>query len=228
MKKVLLALFVMSTISITAQTKSELLNHFEAYYKQMKSQGDVQGIINAITHLEVISPSQERRDTLAYIYVSEGRHLEALNTIGVEKNATDSNINTEVKAIALKALNQPKLAVEQYEVLFTREPNPYIAYEIADLKTQVGDFFGAKASIAFGIANAKDDMKRPFYESQQPYEVPLKAAFLYLKGLVLFNENQTTNLDAAIALMDEALVIAPNFNLAKISKEALVAKKPKE
>jgi tetratricopeptide (TPR) repeat protein len=228
MKKVLLALFVMSTISITAQTKSELLNHFEAYYKQMKSQGDVQGIINAITHLEVISPSQERRDTLAYIYVSEGRHLEALNTIGVEKNATDSNINTEVKAIALKALNQPKLAVEQYEVLFTREPNPYIAYEIADLKTQVGDFFGAKASIAFGIANAKDDMKRPFYESQQPYEVTLKAAFLYLKGLVLFNENQTTNLDAAIALMDEALVIAPNFNLAKISKEALVAKKPKE
>ena len=228
MKKVLLLLFVMSTINITAQTKSELLKHFEAYYKQMKSQGDVQGIINAITHLEVISPSQERRDTLAYIYVSEGRHLEALNTIGVEKNATDSNINTEVKAIALKALNQPKLAVEQYEVLFKREPNPYIAYEIADLKTQVGDFFGAKASIAFGIANAKDDMKRPFYESQQPYEVPLKAAFLYLKGLVLFNENQTSNLDGAIALMDEALVIAPNFNLAKISKEALIAKKTKE
>ena len=101
MKKILLLLVVMSSFSLTAQNKTELKKHFEAYYKQMKSQGDIQGVINAMTHLDVLEPSQARKDTLAYIYVSEGRNLEALNTIGIEKKATDSNINLEVKAIAL-------------------------------------------------------------------------------------------------------------------------------
>ena len=46
----------------------------------------------------------------------------------------------------------------------------------------------------------------------------MKAAFLYLKGLVKFKENKEENIDAAIAIMDQALEIAPNFNLAIISK----------
>ena len=34
------------------------------------------------------------------------------------------------------------------------------------------------------------------------------------------------SIDAAIAIMNEALTIAPNFNLAKISIDALNAQKP--
>ena len=171
MKKILCLLVVLTSMSLTAQTKSELLKHFEGYYKQMKNQGDVQGVINAMTHLNVLQPSQQRLDTLAYIYVSEGRNLEALNTIGIDNNPTDSEISTEVKALALKALNQPQRALVFYEVLFQKSPNAYLAYEIADLKTQVNDLAGAKASIDYGLANVTDDMKKAFYETQQPYEV---------------------------------------------------------
>lgn len=222
MKKIVLLLLVMASMSISAQTKTELVKHFEAYYKQMKSQGDVQGIINAMTHLDVLNPSQARKDTLAYIYVSEGRNLEALNTIGIEKKATDSDINVEVKAIALKSLNQPKRALEQYEVLFQRQPNPQLAYEIADLKIQTQDLPGAKASIEYGLANVKDDMVRTYYETQQPYQTSLKAGLLYLKALVLFNEDKVANIESALATMNRALAIDPNFNLAKISKDALL------
>ncbi|MCB0382721.1 MAG: hypothetical protein KDD05_05325, partial [Psychroserpens sp.] len=182
MKKILCLLVVMSSISLTAQTKSELLKHFEGYYKQMKSQGDVQGVINAMTHLNVLQPSQQRLDTLAYIYVSEGRNIEALNTIGIDNNANDSDISTEVKALALKALNQPQRALVFYEVLFQKSPNAYLAYEIADLKTQTQDLAGAKASVDYGLANVKDDMKKAFYETQQPYEVSMKGALTYLKA----------------------------------------------
>ena len=66
---------------------------------------------------------------------------------------------------------------------------------------------------------------RTFYEKQQPYQVKMKAAFLYLKALLKFKENMETNIDPAIAILDEALVIEPNFNLALISKDALNAKK---
>ncbi|WP_431132776.1 hypothetical protein [Psychroserpens mesophilus] len=225
MKKILCLVVLMTSISMTAQTKTELLNHFENYYKQMKSQGDVQGVINAMTHLNVLEPSQQRLDTLAYIYVSEGRNLEALNTIGIDNNATDSDISTEVKALALKALNQPKRALVFYEVLFKKEPNSYLAYEIADLKTQIQDLAGAKASVDYGLANVKPDMKKAFYETQQPYEVSMKGALTYLKALILYNMNQADNLDKAISLLDEALTMDANFNLAQISKDALVARK---
>jgi hypothetical protein len=101
-----------------------------------------------------------------------------------------------------------------------------LAYELADLKIQTGDTAGAGTNIEYGIANAQDDMKYAFYERQQPYEVPLKAAFYHLKGLLTFNLDQN-NIDAAIAAMDEALKLEPNFNLASLSKQALESRKEK-
>ena len=94
----------------------------------------------------------------------------------------------EVKALSLQALNQPARALEHYEEMFRRKPNVLIAYEMADLKIQIKDLTGASVNITYGMANAKDDMMRTYYESQRPYQVPIKAGFLYLKGLVKFQE----------------------------------------
>jgi len=223
MKRVVLV-FVMSLGFLgTAQTNSELQKHYEAFYKEMRLQGDVNGVINAMTHLNVIAPTQERRDTLAYVYANNNQHLQALNTIGIEKNENDSDLSVQVKAISLKALNQPKRALEHFEVLFSRNQNPYLAYELADLKIQTGDIPGAATNIEYGLTNSKDDMKHAFYERQQPYEASLKAAFLHLKGLMQYNKDK--DIDAAIALIDEALKIDPNFNLASLSKQALTSRK---
>lgn len=207
-----------------SQTDSDLQKHFEAYYFEMRKQSDINGVINALTHLNVLSPSVERKDTLAYVYANNNEHLQALNTIGIEKLDTDSDLAVQVKAISLKALNQPKRALEQYEVLYSRQPNAYLAYELADLKIQTGDNTGANINIEYGILNSKDDMKYAFYERQQPYEVPLKAAFYHLKGLVQYNMNKD-DIDLAIATIDEALKIDPSFNLASLSKQALESRK---
>nr|WP_293303436.1 hypothetical protein [Allomuricauda sp.] len=226
MKKTLLLLLMFIGFGAMGQTKNELLEHYQAYYNEMRLQGDVVGVIGALTHLNVLAPSQERRDTLSFIYMNNGQHLQALNTIGIEKNDSDSDLAIQVKAVSLKALNQPKRALEQFEALFKRDPSPYLAYELADLKIQTGDTAGAGTNIEYGIANAQDDMKYAFYERQQPYEVPLKAAFYHLKGLLTFNLDQN-NIDVAIAAMDEALKLEPNFNLASLSKQALESRKEK-
>jgi tetratricopeptide (TPR) repeat protein len=225
MKKLVGLLVFILAFQINAQDNTALLKHYKAYYKQMQSQGDVQGVINALTHLNILSPSKTRLDTLAVLYMNNGKHMQALNTIGVETKADDSDMAVEVKAISLQALNQPKLAVEQFAELFKRNPNVLIAYELADLKIQLDDLTGASVNITYGIANAKDDIKRTFYDQQTPYQVPVKAGFIYLKGLIKYKENNELNIDAAIAFFDEALQIAPNFNLAQISKNALLAKK---
>lgn len=225
MKNLLLLLVFSIGFQLSAQTNTELLKHYEAFYKQMKSQGDVQGVVNALTHLNLLDPNQNRKDTLAILYMNNSQHIQALNTIGIDKNPNDSDMAVEVKAVCLQALNQPERAIEQFEELFRRSPNILIAYELADLKTQTDDLAGANLHITYGIANSKDDVMRTFYETQQPYQVPVKAAFTYMKGLVKYKENPKTNIDAAIAIFDEALAIAPGFNLAKISKDALLARK---
>lgn len=99
-----------------------------------------------------------------------------------------------------------------------------MAYELADLKIQTGDNVGASANIEYGILNAKDDMKHAFYERQQPYQASLKAAFMHLKALTVYNQDKN-KIDDAIALIDEALKIDPNFNLAGLSKQALETRK---
>jgi len=223
MKKLAFALLFFIGFAATAQTNSELQKHYEAFYKEMRLQGDIDGVINALTHLNVLSPSQARKDTLAYIYANDNQHMQALNTIGIEKQDSDSDLAVQVKAISLKALNQPKRSLEQFESLFKRTPNAYLAYEMADLKIQTGDNAGASTDIEYGLANAKDDQKYAFYERQQPYEVPLKAAFIHLKALVQYNLDK--NIDAAVATIDEALKIDPNFNLASLSKQALEGRK---
>lgn len=223
MKRIVLTLVLIAGFLGSAQTKTELQKHYEDFYEEMKLQGNVDGVVNALTHLIVMKPSTERRDTLAYIYANNNQHVQALNTIGIDKNATDSDLAVQVKAISLKAINQPKRALEHFEVLFQRTPNAYLAYELADLKIQTGDNTGAEKNIEYGISNVKDDMKYAFYERQQPYEVPLKAAFYHIKGLMHFNKDKK-DIDGAVALFDEAIKLAPNFNLASLSKQALTSR----
>ena len=225
MKKLIGIIVFVFTFRINAQDNKVLIKHYKAYYKQMQNQGDVQGVINALTHLNVLSPNKGRLDTLAVLYMKNNKHIQALNTIGIELNATDSDMAVEVKAISLQVLNQPKRAIEQFEELFKRNPIAMIAYELADLKAQLNDDLGATLHITYGIANSKAEVMRTFYESQTPYQVPIKAAFLYLKGIIKFKENNELNIDAAVAIFDEALQVAPNFNLAQISKNALLARK---
>ncbi|WP_346881860.1 hypothetical protein [uncultured Algibacter sp.] len=225
MKKIIGLLVLASSFMLNAQTNPELLKHYEAYYKQMKLQGDVQGIINAMTHLNVLSPSQARKDTLGYIYMSENKYLQALNTLGIEKNNTDSDIATEVKAISLKAVKQPKLALTFFEELFKRSPNALLAYELAELNMQLQNLTEVDKHIAYGMTNSKDDMKKAFYETQKPYEVSLKAAFTYLNAISIYTKDKKANLDAAIEILENSLKIAPNFNLATIAKNELQRQK---
>jgi|TARA_B100000497_G_C7593356_1_gene356752 tetratricopeptide (TPR) repeat protein len=212
-------------MQIQSQNNSELLAHYKIYYKQMQKTGDIQGIVNAMTHLSILEPNVKRQDTLAYIYVSEGKHRQALSLLGAEVNESDSDLETEIKAISLKSLNEPKRSIEHYEVLYKRSPTVLLAYELAELKIQTNDLTGAGLNITYGMANSTTDMMKIYYEMQSPYQVPLMAGFMYLKAIAKFTENTETNHDAALAILNETLELAPNFNLATIAVRAIQGQK---
>lgn len=204
-----------------AQNTKELKTHYQAFYEQMKQQGDVRGVIDALTHLNVIEPEQARKDTLAYYYANLKQYAQAINVLGTEKDANASDLAVEVKAIALKQLNQPQLAVMQFDILFSRNPDVYLAYELTDLNLQIGKTVEARSYINYGLENAKDEQMLPFYQANPPYQVPLKAAFKYQEGLLHYNEDKA-NLEEALKYIDEAITMAPNFNLAKQIREILL------
>ena len=110
-------------------------------------------------------------------------------------------------------------------MIFERSPNPTVAYELAELHMQIQNFTEAETYITYGLANSKDDLKRAFYEKQTPYEVPLKAAFMYLNALSIYNKDVKTNMDSAVDILDATLKIAPNFNLIQITKNELLRQK---
>lgn len=207
-----------------AQTNADLVKHYEAFYTQMKKQGDLQGCINALTHLDVLAPSQTTKDTLAYYYLSGNQYMQALNVLGVEKDEKASNLAIEVKAVALKSVNRLDMAIEQYEILFKKLPTIYTAYEMADLKTQAQKFNEALLNIEYGLKNAKEDDKIAFFETEQPYEVKAKAAFLYQKALCQYSLNKE-DFDTPINTLKEALNLSPNFSIAQTIKQALLQRK---
>lgn len=226
MQRLLLGLtLLMSSMMLNAQSNDALIAHYEAYYAQMKKQGDIQGVINAMTHLNVLSPSQARQDTLAYLYMDRGMNNQALNTIGFEKNDNDSDIAIQVKALSLKALKQPAMAIPFFEEMFKRTPNALIAYELAELNLQLKKLGEAEKHIIYGLANSKEDMKKAFFESQTPYEVSLKSAFMYLNALNTYNKDTKANIDAAVDILDAALKESPNFNMIQITKNELLRQK---
>ncbi|WP_335966856.1 hypothetical protein [Galbibacter sp. PAP.153] len=224
MKNLFIALFLATTMPAFSQSNQALAQHYEAFYKQMKKQGDVRGVINALTHLNVLNPTEARKDTLAFFYSNSGQHVQAINLLGTEKDTKASDLAVEVKARSLKALNQPQLAVQQFDIMFSREADVYTAYDLVDLNLQIGKTVEAQTYIKYGLEHTTNEDMLPFYEANPPYQVPLKAAFKYQEGLLKYNEDKT-NIDEAIKPIDESIVMAPNFKLAKQIRELLLNQK---
>ena len=225
MKHLIYAVIVLFSLNITAQNNNDLIAHYEAYYKQMKTQGDVQGIINALTHLNVLKPSKERKDTLAYVYYKNNKFNQALNTIGIEDKANDSDMALEVKAVALKTLGELELALPFYLKIYNKTENPQVAYEIAEINLNLNKLTEAKNYVNLGLSKVTDKQGKTYFETQQPYTVPLKAGFYYLDALIIYNQNKENNLGLAVNKLDEAIALAPAFNMANIAKNALMQQK---
>ena len=162
MKRIIIICICTFGLGLQAQTNQELIKHYEAFYKQMKAQADVQGVINGLTHLNILAPSQARQDTLAMIYMSEGKHVQALNTIGIDHKVDDSDIAVEVKAVSLKSLNEYVRSSVHFEELFKRNPEVSIAYELAEVYLQTQKLEDALKYTEYGLSNSKDDIGKTF------------------------------------------------------------------
>lgn len=228
MKKITLCLIALVAITTTQAQKNKkknnievaLTKHYQAYYKMMLENNDLDGAIEGLSHLIVLAPSESKKDTLAYMYLQASKPMQAIKVIG---NST-SDLALKTKAIGFKNLNNPKKAIENYEALIQKNKSVLDAYELAQLQFSIQRLGEAKATINFGLQNSKEEKVRIFVKGNSYLETPIKAAFLNILGLIEYNLDKS-NIDKAIAIFDEALKIDPQFVLALENKKGLLTQK---
>lgn len=200
--------------------KASMTKHYKGYYKMMLNNNDLDGAIEGLSHLVLLEPTQGRKDTLAYMYLQGNKLVQAVSVVGDSK--TDLALKT--KALAFKGLNDPKKAIENYEQLIAKNNSVLDAYELAQLQFGIQRYGEAKATINYGLQNAKDEKVRIFIKGSSYLETPVKAAFLNVLGLIEYSMDKA-NIDKAVAIFDEALKIDPQFVLALENKKGLLAQK---
>lgn len=228
MKKIIFCLLALVTFTITQAQKNKkknstdtaLTTHYQKYYKMMLENNDLDGAIEGLSHLIVLTPSQTKKDTLGYMYLQANKPMQAIKVVG----ASVSDLALRTKAIGFKNINNPKKAIENYEALIQKSKSVLDAYELAQLQFSIQRFGEAKATINYGFQNSKEEKVRIFVKGNSYLETPIKAAFLNILGLIEFSMDKS-NIDKAIAIFDEALKIDPKFVLALENKKGLITQK---
>lgn len=167
------------------------------------------------------------KDSLAYLYFNRRSYLSCfLATEDALKN-NPSNIELlEMSAFSVESLGAIDKAIGSYEKLLSITNNNFHAYKIAVLHFEMSKFEDAYTAIKKADALADSGTENITFPINKNYNqpVPLKAAIIYLKGLIELNLD---NKVASKASLQKALQIFPEFILAKEALSNLEVK-PKE
>jgi tetratricopeptide (TPR) repeat protein len=170
------------------------------------------------------------KDSLATLYAISGASVQT-NLVAKDiltKNPTDRKM-LELLALSEQNLGRPKEALEAYEKLYPLSKNQYHLFQIATLQynlKRLGECMISINAILESPESEKQKVNINMGQNQlgQPMqqEVPLRAAALNIRGVVMNDQKEKA---AAKAAFEEALKLFPDFvlaknNLADMQKEA--------
>ena len=126
----------------------------------------------------------------------------------------------EMSAIAFENLGLGDQAIQNYESLYLIQNNPVILYKITYLQYQVKRYSEFENNAKTLIEDENTAELKVFFtgENNEQQEIPMRAALFNFRGLVA---KENGNMEDATKYIDEALTIAPDFYLAKLSKQSL-------
>jgi tetratricopeptide (TPR) repeat protein len=180
--------------------------------------GDYQVAINTLYQQLAKNPSDiALKDSLASLYIQFGVNgLGQCITLCREILAIqpENRKILQLLAIAENSAGLAKDALETYEKLYKVSKNLQDLYQIATLQFTLGRLGECSGTLAQIIADPDAEKEKILINvnQQQRQEVPLKAAALNVRGVLL---REMKNNDQAKASFEEALKVAPDFALPK-------------
>lgn len=207
-------------ISCNQENKQELSTK-KAVYKQALKNSDYNVATQAIYDIMAMQRSETHwRDSLALIYIQQKSYRQAI-TVSQQQLAEnpDDTLMVKVQALAYKSLNEPKNALAAYEKLYPLTQDIYHLYEIATLQYNMTRLQECMQTAKGILAHPKvKEASVSLAFNRQNQTVPLKAAVLNLQGVVAKDLDKKKE---ATAFFEQALLLFPDFELAKGNLEAI-------
>jgi tetratricopeptide (TPR) repeat protein len=232
MKNFLAAVLSIFILSASAQTKTATSANTQSaknntsddmqVYKKAVSFGDYEAAKNALYRMMIDNPdSNQYLDSLVTLYFSIGAMPQCI-LAGTEYLKKDSgNMNVmEMVALANSQLKKYKETVELYEKMYLKSGNIYYAYQLAVNQYMLKRIGECNQMLDIIIKDPKAESEKVGIagDDNRPQQVPLKAAAMNLRGVILQDLNMK---DKAKENFEGALKVMPEFALAKGNLENL-------
>jgi tetratricopeptide (TPR) repeat protein len=166
-------------------------------------------------------------DSLVTLYFSLGQMPQCI-LAGLQYMQRDTNNLSVMEMVALSysQLSKNKEALELYERMYRKTRNIYYAYQTAVQQFYLKRIGECNQMIDLILADPKSATEKITINVDQTsqQQVPVKAAALNMRGIIYKEMNMP---DKAKAAFEEALVIMPDFSLAKGNLD-LLNKPPEE
>jgi len=203
--------------------KSPIYWLYDAHYRMAIKYNDYPEAKTALYSLILLEPQNDSlRYNLAYMYFDAGQNP---STILACKDILALNPNhlgaLNLSAVSFENLGIKDKALADYEKLYMASSGLNALYKMAFLQFDLKKYAECRVNIDILLENKElQDSKVVFTdEDNQSKEYPMKVAVLNLKGLV---NRDLGNKELAKKAFEEALVISPDFQLAKTNLEELL------
>jgi len=188
----------------------------EAVYAKAISFGDYEVARVVLFHMLVNHPdSLNYLDSLVTLYFSMGQMPQCIlaGTEYIKRDSTNLSV-MEMVALSYNQLSKNKEALEMYERMYNQTHNVYYAYQTAVQQFYLKRVGECNQTIDLILADPKSSTEKISISVDQSsqQQVPVKAAALNMRGILYKEMNMP---DKAKASFEEALVIMPDFALAK-------------
>jgi tetratricopeptide (TPR) repeat protein len=240
MKHFFLVVLMMSTVAGIAQTTKQpvqkqptqtkptteqakpqinvLTQHYLRKYSVASQWGDMEVAKSALYDLIVENPANDSLlITLAYYYYENQQYAPSLlvNRELLARNPKSTS-SLEMAAVSAEALGVKDQSLQNYETLYLLTNHMETLYKIAFLQFDLKRYKESLTNADILLSKPEVTTTKVYFNDveNKPKEYVMKVAVLNLKGMIAQEEGDKVN---AKKFFDEALVLAPDFVLAKQS-----------
>lgn len=194
----------------------------KAIYDRALRYNDYDAAKNAVfAMLELKPENTSMKDSLALIYYNMPAYIPCI-LVGREILETDKNntVILEITAASERNMGLLEESLNRYRTLHGITGSVFHLFQVASVQFDMQQYDECKTSLDRVIADPDSEKQQVMIQSQQGQQqpVPVKAAAYNMHGIIAMTNKDT---QAALAFLDKALLAYPEFELAKLNREAI-------
>ena len=193
----------------------------KSIYDKALQYNDYEVAKNAIYAMLVLKPEDtSMKDSLAIIYYNLSSYVPCI-LLGreiLEKNKNNPTI-LEITAASERNMGLLQESLDRYQALYGITNNVFHLFQIASVQFDMQKYDNCKTTLDRVISNPDSEKQQVLMQSQQGQQsVPVKAAAYNMHGIISMTNKDPQN---ALTFIDKALQAYPEFELAKLNKDAI-------